>query len=73
MEVCSQNSHFPPEKRNPVPRQQEAGLVPELVYMLWRRGKSLAPPENRTLIASAAHKMQPQTCHNMRLLNYNLK
>jgi hypothetical protein len=27
---------------------KEAGWTPELVWMLWRRGKSLSPARNRT-------------------------
>jgi hypothetical protein len=54
-------------------KQYEAGLAPELVYMLLKGGKSLAPPGNKTLITLAAHEKQPRTCHNKRLINYNLK
>jgi hypothetical protein len=36
----------------PVPIGEEAGWAPEPVWTLWRRGKCLAPQEQRELLIS---------------------
>ena len=50
---------LPMGKETPAPTQQKGGWALELVWVLWRRSKSVAPARNRTVIAwmSSPHSL----------------
>jgi hypothetical protein len=50
MEEGGQQSHYTSGKESTVPTEQEAGWASELVWMLWRIEKPLAPARNQTPI-----------------------
>jgi hypothetical protein len=76
MEVCSQ-IHSPVtfllRKELQYPKKRRVGWPQSWSTCFGEEEKLLPLLGTRNSLASAAHEMQPQTCHNMRLFNYNLK
>jgi hypothetical protein len=61
-------ARLPPGKEPPVPIECEAGWATEPVWTLWRRGKYLAPVDNRTPadhpVAPLLYLLSYPGCHN---------
>ena len=59
---------LPPRKARPVARGRDTGWVSEPVWTLWRKHKSLAPAENRTIPRFSCLYPRCSICHMNTLL-----